>query len=536
VLTPNWRSSFLVIPASLAALAALAALPSCGDSGPPGTNDDAGSPDTPDAMGKPSALCRPGPYWLTEGETVTIDVLCPPAGDDITGDAVTIAALPVGATYDPATARITWTTTLDQAAVHELTAEIPARGESAALTVGVADAWDHPDNVPIVDRTKYPLEYGLPVFFLSPPPEDPETYTDTTVVYRGQTHLAEGKKRGRTSLDYPKNSYTLEFARRAPFSDPERAGGFMNKHKIVLGSTFDDNSYLRQRLAFELWNRLDPAHVPVQSFMAVVYLDDEFWGLYTVMDHVDDELMLEHGMRGDGHLYKAIDHDANFRRERYDETLKDSLDEGYEKKSGDPEQGPGAFDPLVELVRFVIESDDDTFAAEIGTRIELADYMDWFILTTFLDGDDNAGKNSYHYLEAGQPWRMVPWDFNASTGQDWMTARTPATEVEDYEWANRIFERFLAIPALRAQLDARYRRALDSALTGPEIEAVIDEVVAEIGAVAARDQARWRETYESYETWSGRTDFTSYEQEVAYVRAWLAERWAVLDALYAGAP
>ncbi len=505
-----------------------------GDSDVPGDGDagvnDAGGPD---AMAPPTALCRPGPYWMAEGETVTIDVLCPPAGDEVSGDAVTFPALPAGARYDAASARITWTPGLDQAAVWEITAEIVDRGESTTFSVGVADAWDHADNVPIVDRSKYPMEYGMPVFFLSPPPVDSENYENILIVYGGETHHGGGKLRGASSLEFPKNSYTLEFPKAALFSDPERAGGFTGKHKIVLTSTFDDNSYVRQRLAFELWNRLDPGHVQVQSFMAVVYLEDEFRGLYTVTDHVDDDLMAQRGLGGDGNLYKTVSHDANFKLTRHDGRTKAALSEGYEKKSGDPEVGPDAFADLEALIRFVNEADDATFAAEIGTRIDLGDYMDWLVLITFLAGDDNAGKNTYHYHGVDAAWRVIPWDFNATSGQDWTTARRSVEDVEYYESYNRLFERFLAIDALRTELGQRYRAVLDDVLSVPEVYELIEEILAGIDpAVLARDQARWRAEYESFERWDQRTDFTTHEEEVSYVREWLAERWAILDALH----
>lgn len=495
-----------------------------------GVRDDAGGPDATPAE---AALCRPGPLWLTEGETVTIDVLCPPEGDEVSGDAVSFAALPAGARYDAASARITWTPGLDQAAVWEITAEIAARGESGTFSVGVADAWDHGDNLPIVDRAKYPMEYGLPVFFLSPPPMSPDDYENIVIVYRGQTHRGGGKLRGASSLEFPKNSYTLEFPKAAPFSEPERAGGFLDKHKVVLTSTFDDNSYVRQRLAFELWNRLDPGHVQVQSYMAVVYLEDEFRGLYTVTDHVDDDLMAQRGLGGDGNLYKTVSHDANFKLTRHDGRAKAALSEGYEKKSGDPEVGPDAFADLEELIRFVNEADDATFAAEIGTRVDLGDYMDWLILITFLAGDDNAGKNTYHYHGLDAAWRVIPWDFNATSGQDWMTLRRSVEDVDYYESYNRLFERFLAIDALRAELAQRYRAVLDDVLAVPEVDALVSDILAEIDPIAiARDQARWRAEYESFDRWDERTDFTTHEEEVAYVRAWLAERWAILDESY----
>ena len=45
----------------------------------------------------------------------------------------------------------------------------------------------------------------------------------------------------------------------------------------------------------------------------VVYLDGVYFGLYTMTDHIDDELMQASGLLETGNLYKAINHDANFR-------------------------------------------------------------------------------------------------------------------------------------------------------------------------------------------------------------------------------
>lgn len=106
------------------------------DGGLPGT----GMEDTPAAL----TLCQPGPLWLTEGEALQVDIVCP-AGEgqaevgDLIGIEVLIEPLPAGAVYDPATGRLRWTPALDQAAVYELRVSLPARDESAPLTIGVAD-------------------------------------------------------------------------------------------------------------------------------------------------------------------------------------------------------------------------------------------------------------------------------------------------------------------------------------------------------------------------------------------------------------
>src|SRR5690349_21681526 len=96
------------------AVLCLGALAACGDpAADPG----------PDAEPPPPPECGPGaggPYALVEGETVSITLTCTVDGEVRDGDEFTITALPAGAVYDPASATMTWTPALDQAAVYEL--------------------------------------------------------------------------------------------------------------------------------------------------------------------------------------------------------------------------------------------------------------------------------------------------------------------------------------------------------------------------------------------------------------------------------
>ena len=495
-----------------------------GEEGDPGAGADGGPPE----------LCRPsggGPHWLTEEETLDLSIGCA-LDHDLAGEELVLDPVPPGASWDAATGRLRWTPGLDQAAVYRVRITAPSLGEEGELVIGVADAWDHPDNLPIADRLAYPMEYGVPVFFLDPAPVADEPYVPVTIVYGGRTWQAEGKLRGASSLNYPKKSYTLKFPGER-FSDPDQDGGFAHKRRVVLTTAFDDNSYIRQWLAFELWSRMEPT-IPVQAYPAVVYDGDQFRGVYTVTDHVDDDLMQASGLSERGNLYKAINHDANFRLTNASGDPKATLHDGFEKKEGAPEEGqPGAFDDLDELVEFVASADDATFAAEIGERVELADYEKWWALVTFIRADDSAGKNTYHYHDATRSWRVVPWDFNASFGQAWTTRRLPASPVDPYTGANRLFERLLADPELRAGMLDR-ARALhgDGPLALGEVLGLVDEMTARVEPVARRDWARWEAEYRAYGLWSDRTDWTGFDEEVAYLRAWLGGRSsAVADLL-----
>ena len=148
-------------------------------------------------------------------------------------------------------------------------------------------------------------------------------------------------------------------------------------------------------------------------------------------------------------------------------------------------------------------------------------------------GDDSAGKNSYHYHDPnGGVFRYAPWDFNASFGQTWQTAREPASILVEYKGTNRLFERFLDEPSIGNPLRARYNDVLHNQYNEKAVLALIDAYEAQIDASARRDEGKWQNQYQSYGGWSWRNDFTTYEQELVYLKQWIAERWAFQDATY----
>ena len=481
--------------------------------------------------------CAPtagGPYRVIEGEPVSFTVTCATPGEQRAGDRFVLPDLPAGASYDPATATVTWTPGFDQAAVRALTLAVDGELISGRVTLAIADAFDTPGNVPPRDPTTYTEELGLPVLFISPAPRS-QSYEPVTVVYRGQTFAAEAMQRGASSISYPQLSYTIKFADGQPFVDPHQAGGFFGKRKIVAITTFDDNSYVRQRLAYELWRRMDPGHMDVQAYSAVMYVDGAFHGLYTIADHVDDDFFEDRGLDENGNVFKSVTHDANFDLVSASGAPKGSnLHLGWEKKDGLPLEGqPGAFADLDALTTFVATSSAATFAAELPTRIDVRDFQDWFVFATYTLAEDSAGKNAYLYHDplAG-PWRFVPWDLNHSFGQAWQTYRTGATQWNDFRGRNKIFARMMDDPALGPALAARYRALLDGPLAEDAVLALFDDMAAEVAPVAVRNQRKWGTPYRTFGRWSARTDFTDHAAELVYTRAWIRSRHAMLRARY----
>lgn len=509
------------------------------DPAPTGADETAGpGPTSPDPTtgparpDLPTATCSPvgGTYWVLEGQPLTVPIVC--ASGDEPG-AYSLDFVPAGLQLGPAS--LEWTPGLDQAATHTLTLTVET-GETAALTIGVLDAFTDPGNVPVVDPATYTAEYGLPVLHLQTDPGiHADGYTPATITYRGHVFTAEAKHRGAASLGYPKKSFTLKFDKDDRFSDPDEAGGFFNKRKVVLISTFDDNTYIRQRLAYELWNDLDPGHLQIQTYSAVVFLNGGYWGVYTVADHVDRHFMGDHGFAESGNLYKARTHDANFRLTDVNDQPKGVPHAGITKEEGAPVDGePGAYADLDELVTWVATAPQAAFAAEVDARIDRRDYEDWWIFVTLIMGDDSAGKNAYHYHDPeGGPWRYAPWDFNDSFGQTWQTARKGFDAHPDgYVWANELFERLLGDPSFGPALRARYAATLTDVYSLDRVLERVDELALQLADSAHRDELLWAAQYTSYGGWNFRGDFLDHDDEVVYLRQWISDRWAFVAGLY----
>jgi spore coat protein H len=513
---------------------------------------DARLPDPVDPDGKdadePSgrfAECAPhavgGPFWLVEGETIEIKLECA-TGASLPGKAFALRNLPANATYDAVTRRLAFTPGLDQAGVYDVMLGVLGTNQFAHVEIQVADAFAAAGNVP-VDPETYTFEYGLPVLHLTVSPDiDSVEYTPASIVYRGHRFEgAQAKYRGRTSLAYPKKSYTLKFTKTDRFGDPISVAGFARKRKVTLTTTFDDNSYLRTRLAFQLWNQLSLEHIQVETYSAVVYLNGQYYGLYTVTDHVDRRLMEDNDLFEDGNLYKARSHRADFRLAVAGVAKADPA-EGYEKQEGTPAHGePGAYADLEALVNWVATASRESFLAELPMRLAQRDYEDWWLLVTFLVARDSAAKNSYHYHDARPDapdgrFHYIPWDFNESFGQSWRTNRRAATVYHPLSFAerNHIFERLLGEPATRDPLLERYRHVLEREWNTRGIVELIDAWAREIHASALRDEAQWAQAYADH--FSTRTDLTTYEEEVAYIRRWVVERHGYLRDLLAGGP
>lgn len=401
------------------------------------------------------------------------------------------------------------------------------------VSIWVADVAGGPGAV-APDPLAYTEEWGLPVVHLAAG-RITEAYSPASLSFLGERFPVEIKIRGASSTSYPKRSYLLDFNA----EEIDVPGWGDRRNKLILTSTFDDNSGLRQKFAFDTWKAIAEhdglQRITPRTAFVVVYFDGVYEGLYLASDRVDDELVRQMGFDDSGAMFKSVSHDANFSLTDAGGYSKGWLAAGWEKTEGEPEDD---FAPIIDLTQAAGEArlSEAYDVAVAGGWIDGLEFMDWAIFVAYASASDSAGKNAYLYEDpGGTGLRFAPWDFNHSWGQDWTTARTSAEDIPNHTWNNRIFASIYANPERRAELldRAAALRAPGAPLHIDRLRAQLDGYTTLLARSLARDEAKWGEAYRSFDRWSGYRsamgDWRDGAGEQAYIYDWITARDAAFD-------
>lgn len=374
---------------------------------------------------------------------------------------------------------------------------------------------------------KVQYEDGLPIIYIHPLPPSKEEYTGVTIYFKGKKYNAEGKVRGAASVSYPKRNYSLKFKKDDLFTFND---DIKDKEKIVLVSNFDDVSYMRTRLSYDLWNKTNNTF-NVKSSSCIVYMNGEYYGLYTVVERIDGDLIDRHSLEGSinsgGNLYKGTSRNSNFYFNPTSVELplqNTSVARGFEKKYGFPEAGnEGAYDDLEGLIEKLNDFSYDNFDLFFNRTFDAEDYLGWFSFTSFIHASDSVRNNCYHYHDlVTDKWHYIPWDFNVSFGQFTTLSRTGhESPVAFYEY-NQIFNRINSDETLLSNYSEYNREKLNSSYNKQTLMELIDDIYDDIHIAAEKDSKHWKDERKDYYGTSGRN--FSFEDEVTYIKNWISRQ------------
>jgi hypothetical protein len=310
--------------------------------------------------------------------------------------------------------------------------------------------------------------------------------------------------RGQTSRSWPKPNWKFKFQQGHDFYDPSLI--LLPADNFDLQSHYSDKAFCREILSHESFRA---AGVPAsQAFHVRVQKNGQFFGLFTYLEDLDEDLLARYGLNEDGARYKAYD-DA---RDRGSEAALHSL---YEKESRQDED----YADLYALLHGINNLTGQARTDFIFDNIDIPGMVNYLAATLIIHNNDHPAKNYTLYRDTlgTQRWTMFPSDLDLTFGRNFgpgggvlsdgiwadndnvgRTSVSPSHplfgdryhEKYDFLW-NRIIDALLADSRFCEMHYRRTRTLADELLAAGRYEARIAELDARIATEAEMDRNAW---------------------------------------------
>lgn len=259
--------------------------------------------------------------------------------------------------------------------------------------------------------------------FLASAPE--EEYIPATVEIDGETFRqvglrAKGNNSLRLTAEYGLSRYSLKLE-----FDHYTDGSYHGLDKLSLDASFQDNSYLKTWLAFDIMEFLG-VPTPLRSFVWVT-VNGQPWGLFLAVEEPEEAFARRNFGANHGQLYKPD----------YRSLAEENADVHLRYTTDEPEDYPGIFenaklDPspadrqrLVDSLKILNSGED------LETAVDVEQVLRYFVGQVFvMNWDSYLGHTGHNYLlyEEEGKLSMLPWDYNLAFGTYALGMTDPITD------------------------------------------------------------------------------------------------------------
>lgn len=177
--------------------------------------------------------------------------------------------------------------------------------------------------------------------------------------------------------------------------------------KINLANGFKDPSMMRDVMAYKVFREMG-LKAPRTAY-AKVYLNDQYWGLYIMVEQIDSEFLEDHYGQPDGNLYKCIDNTSL----KYQGNNWSSYSDEFALKTNEDINDNSRF---IDLVKKINQTPDAQFKDSLDAIFETSDYLAILACDVLMYNWDSYyehGRNFYMYLNPhDNKFEWIPWDYN----------------------------------------------------------------------------------------------------------------------------
>lgn len=194
-----------------------------------------------------------------------------------------------------------------------------------------------------------------------------------------------------------------------PQIDNQRFYGFK---KFSLKNNYNDTSFLREKVAAEVFENAGLA-VSNTAFYTL-YVDHgngpEYFGLYTLVEEVDNTVIKTQFSSDDGNLYKPEDYGSSFAEGTFNE-------DGFEKKTNEDEADWTDIKNLFTALHATTRTTEAaTWRTNLEAVLDIETFLNYLAVNTVIQNWDTYGRMEHNYYLYNNPdndlLTWIPWDNN----------------------------------------------------------------------------------------------------------------------------
>jgi hypothetical protein len=364
------------------------------------------------------------------------------------------------------------------------------------------------------------------------------TLDDSANVYDGKIAI---ELRGSSSARYPKKQYRLETQDSLGENLNVRLLGMPRENDWILNGPYDDETLIRNVLAYRLSNKI--GRYAVRTRFCELVLNDDYRGIYVLMekikrdnDRVDIDRMDTDDVAGDsltgGYLIK-IDKNEGENTAGWTSAKGIGYQYDYPKQDSIQPEQKAYIRQFMNDFEAAMDADwsmDDSYK----NTIDFDSFVDHFILNEFCKNIDAYRISAFMYKERdskGGKLVMGPiWDFNLSMAkaffpqdqglwEGWQIDYRLTHPTDGYQvpfwWEKLAHSHYFAEQAKQRWLALR-----QTTLNQDSLYADIDEIIEEISGAIDRNFEKWPGVFADNET---------YEDAIQELKTWITKRLDWID-------
>ncbi len=236
-----------------------------------------------------------------------------------------------------------------------------------------------------------------------------DTYLKVQVQFNNEQYIDVGiKAKGNSSFNNPsqKKSFKLDFNEFVPGQD------IHGLKKLNFNNAFKDPSFMREKLANDF---LIDHDIPApRTTYCNVYLNNQLWGLYTIVEEIDDEFCNHWFNSNDGNLFKGDPH-GDLKWKGNNQQV--NYETAYELKNNSVAND---WSDLISLIDVINNTPQANLVSALDAKMNTSMFTrQWAATNMFssLDSYIGSGHNYFIYHDTvTDKFQWIAWDNNEAFG------------------------------------------------------------------------------------------------------------------------